>query len=191
MLSSKDNMSNLSIICQDDIHMNDDRVQEAPSSINAGTFLSIYEARGSAGVGEATKNKYMTFFSCVDEKPDMDIKHNEVVVPENKQDDFRPKDFLHYLSFLQLLLTSYLVWHLILSVISMKRITLDIKPSISLLMKPLSTTLPRWKKPVSGSYLYGAILHNMNASQQAFMWNNVKCNHFCILTHVSLNICLW
>ena len=43
------------------------------------------------------QNKYMNFFSCMDEKSVIDIGLNEVFVPKNKQGSYGSKDYLHNL----------------------------------------------------------------------------------------------
>ena len=54
------------------------------SSTNVGLAPSIPLARGRGGNGGTIK-KYLTFFSYMNEKQDIQIELNEVVVPKNKQ----------------------------------------------------------------------------------------------------------
>ena len=56
------------------IHIDVEGSQEVPSSINV----------ESGGNGETTKNNYVTFISDVDEKPEIDIEVNEIVIPKKR-----------------------------------------------------------------------------------------------------------
>ena len=65
--------------------------------IDIGFGPSLAQARDSGGNTGTTHNKYVAFFSCMDEKSDIDIGLNKAVVPKNKQGSYRSKDSLYCL----------------------------------------------------------------------------------------------
>ena len=52
------------------------------------------QARCGGNNGGTTQNKYVTFFSHMDEKADIDMGLNKVFVPKTKQDSYGSKDYL-------------------------------------------------------------------------------------------------
>ena len=52
------------------------------------------QARVSGGNGGITKNKYVIFFSCLDENPDIDIELEKLVFHNRKQTVYGSKDYL-------------------------------------------------------------------------------------------------
>ena len=68
----------------DGIQIDDDGSQGLPTSINVGSAPVISQTRGAGGHGRTTHNKYVNFFSHLNEKSDIDIGLNELVVPKNK-----------------------------------------------------------------------------------------------------------
>ena len=79
----------------DGIQIDDDGSQGLPSSVNVGPAPVIPQTRGTGGHSGTTKNKYANFFSHMDEKSDIDIGLNKVIVPKNKQDSYGYMDYLH------------------------------------------------------------------------------------------------
>ena len=81
----------------DGIQIDDDGSQGLPTSVNIGFAPAIPQARGDGGHGGTNQNKNENFFSHMDEKSDIDIGLNEVIVPKNKQGSYGSKDYLHNL----------------------------------------------------------------------------------------------
>lgn len=113
-------MSDGTIHYIDDNQIDYDWSQEVPSSINIVWAPSKPQARGIGGNNEAIKNKYIIFFSCMDENSDTDIKLNEVVIPKNKQGTYGSKDNLWYSELSTVLVDPKFGEDLILSVVVMQ-----------------------------------------------------------------------
>ena len=67
----------------DGIQINNDGAHRQLALVNVGSVPSIPQARGSGSDGGTAQNKYVNFFSYMDEKSDIDIGLNEVAVPKN------------------------------------------------------------------------------------------------------------
>ena len=68
----------------DGIQIDDDGSQGLPTSVNVRSAPVRPQVRGAGGNGGTTQNEYVNIFSCMDEMSDIDIGHNDVVVPKNK-----------------------------------------------------------------------------------------------------------
>ena len=79
-MSICDNMSGSSIHHMDSIKIDDDWSQGLLTSVNIRSEPSMSQARGARGHGGTTQNKYVSFFFHMDEKSDIDIELNDVVV---------------------------------------------------------------------------------------------------------------
>ena len=72
------------------------------------------------------QNKYVTFFFHMDEKYDIDMRLNKVIVPKYKQDSYGSKDYLNA----KFDVASH-------SVATMARLIAEMKPSINIYKKSL------------------------------------------------------
>ena len=90
-------MSDGSVHHMDSIEIDDDGSQGLPRPVNDGSAPSIPQAKDARDHGGTSQNKYMNFFSCMNEKSDIDIGLNEVVAFKTKQCSYGSKDYLHNL----------------------------------------------------------------------------------------------
>ena len=68
----------------DGIQIHDDGSQGPPTSVNVGYAPVIPQARVTGCHGGTIQIKHVDFFSQMNEKSDIDIGLNEVIVPKNK-----------------------------------------------------------------------------------------------------------
>ena len=136
-------MSGGAVCHMDSIEFDNDGYQGLPTSVNAGSALSIPQAWGTGGHGGTTQSKHVNLFSHKNEKSDIDIGLKNVFVPKNKQSSYGSKDYLHILKLSVALLDPQIgvISHFI--AIMMGRLIVEIKPIISKSMKPLLAILLR------------------------------------------------
>ena len=65
-------MSGGSVHHMDNIEIDDDGTQVLPKSVNIVFTSSIPQERETGDHGRTTQNKHVNFFSCMDEKSDID-----------------------------------------------------------------------------------------------------------------------
>ena len=75
------------------IQIDNDGSNRLPSLINVETASSIPQTRDNGSNGGTTQNKYVNLFSCMDEKSDINIGFNNVIVPKVKQTQLIPPQF--------------------------------------------------------------------------------------------------
>ena len=128
---------------------NDDGSQGLPTTVNVRSAAVIPSSRGAGGHGGTTQNNNMNFFSCLDEKSDIDIELNKVVFPKNQQDSYGSHDILCNLE-----LSTAPLEHKF----GVARLIAEIKPIMNTSKKSLLAILHRQKMK--------------NASHQSLIWND-------------------